>query len=60
MCCLTIYLTPILLTPPDDEVGIGIPDYVIIYKGYFTYNINIMAHLPFLVFDYVNLMTMST
>ena len=60
MCCLTIYLMPIPLSPPDDEVGIGIPDYVIIYKGYFYYKINIMAHLPILVFDYVNLMTMST
>ncbi len=60
MSCLTIYLMLIPLTPPDDEVGIGIPYSVIIYVGYIYYNINIMAHLPFLVFDYVNLMTMST
>ena len=51
---------PIPLTPPDDEVGIGIPDYVIIYKGYFYYDIHIMAHLPFCfrlcqLYDYVYL-----
>ena len=51
---------PIPLTPPDDEVGIGIPDYVIIYKGYFYYDIHIMAHLPFCFrlcqpYDYVYL-----
>ncbi len=34
MLCLTIYLMPIPLTPPDDEAGIGIPDLSIIYKGY--------------------------
>ena len=33
MCCLAIYLMPIPLTPPDDEVGICLPDYDIIYKG---------------------------
>ena len=38
---------PIPLTPPDDEVGIGITYSVIIYKGNIYYNINIMAHLPF-------------
>jgi hypothetical protein len=37
---------PILLTPPDDEVGIGIPNYGIIYKGLLFYNV--MAHLPFI------------
>ncbi len=59
MGCLTIYLMPIPLTPPDDEVGIGIPDYVIFYKGYFYYHIDIMVHLPML-FNYVIFMTMST
>jgi hypothetical protein len=44
--CLAIYLMPIPLTPPDDEVGIGIPDYIVIYRGYFYYYIYIMAHLP--------------
>ena len=51
---------PIPLTPPDDEVGISIPDYVIIHKGYFYYYIHIMAHLPFCFrlcqpYDYVYL-----
>ena len=52
---------PIPLTPPDDEVGINIPDYVIIHKGYFCfYDIHIMAHLPFCFrlcqpYDYVYL-----
>ncbi len=52
ICRLTIYLMPIPLTPPDDEVGIGIPDYVIIYKGYLYYYIIIMAHLP-LIYVYL-------
>jgi hypothetical protein len=41
-----IYLMPITLTPPDDEVGIGIPDYDIIYKGYSFNYVNVVAHLP--------------
>ncbi len=47
ICCLTMYLMPIPLTPPDDEVGIGIPDYVIIYQGYSFIYVNVVAHLPF-------------
>ena len=50
---------PILLTPPDDEVGIGIPNYVIIDKGYLYYFI-IMAHLPMFYIRLCHLMTMST
>ncbi len=52
ICCLTIYLMPIPLTPPDDEAGIGIPDYGIIYQGYSFIYVNVVAHLLFL-FDYV-------
>ena len=26
LSCLAIYLVPIPLTPPDDEVGIGVPN----------------------------------
>ena len=51
---------PIPLTPPDDEVGIGIPHSVIIFVGYIYYNIKTMAHLPFCFrlcqpYDYVYL-----
>ena len=52
---------PIPLTPPDDEVGIGIPHSVIIFVGYIYYNIKTMAHLPFCFrlcqpYDYVYLL----
>ena len=57
MCCLAIYLMPIPLTPPDDEAGISIPNFSYYHLG--LLRLIIMAHLPFL-FDYVNLMTMST
>ena len=54
-----MYLMPIPLTPPDDEVGIGIPDYVIIYQGYSFIDVNVLAHLPFYStmssYDYVYL-----
>jgi hypothetical protein len=50
---------PIPLTPPDDEVGIGIPDYVIIYKGYSFY-IVVMARPAFDYIRLCHLMTMST
>ena len=52
---------PIPLTPPDDEVGIGIPDYDIIYKGA-THFVKVVAHLPFYYYstmssyDYVYLL----
>ena len=37
MCCLAIILMPIPLTPPDDEVGISIPNPSIIYEGLHIY-----------------------
>jgi hypothetical protein len=39
---------PILLTPPDDELGIGIPVYFIILgaTSIYLYFYNIPAHLP--------------
>jgi hypothetical protein len=39
---------PILLTPPDDELSIGIPVYFVILEGYFNSFIlfNVLAHLP--------------
>jgi hypothetical protein len=64
MCCLFIYFMPIPLTPPDDEVGIGIPYYVIIYEGYLYYHLNVMAHLPIYStmshYDYVYFVTKAT
>ena len=48
---------PIPLTPPDDEVGISIPDSNITYKGLLIF---INNGPPAFFFDYVNLMTMST
>ena len=44
---------PIPLTPPDDEVGIRIPVYDVIYKGYLYYYIDVKG--PPAYFDYVTL-----
>ena len=51
---------PIPLTPPDDEVGISIPDSNITYKGLLIFLFTNGPPAFLFVFDYVNLMTMST
>ena len=52
-------MMPIPLTPPDDEVGICIPDYDIIYKGLLIF-FKVVAHMPFFIIRLCHLMTMST
>ena len=46
--CLATCRMPILLTPPDDELGIDIPVYFITLEGYFNFYklFNVLAHLP--------------
>ena len=61
ICCLTIYLKPIPLTPPDDEAGIGMPDTSIILRA--TYIFIVLAQPAFCLnstmstYDYVYLIT---
>ena len=56
----SIYMMPIPLTPPDDEVCIGIQN-LCYHPQRATYIIfNVMAHLPYFNIRLCHLMTMST